>query len=160
MLEIQLQISMNCSTKHCFVATIAKSSYWYCKDALCCQRDIMTFICLCHCILAGDVPFADQRCCASPESPHPKAAACSHPAARHRTEENPQPFGAAPVLSAETHWPCWAACARVSLLCLSLGKHTQHHRLKSAHQTPLINEGFLFKKRGFKHYLFKRFIKE
>lgn len=75
---------MNYSTKHCFIAKIAKSSYWYCKDALRCQRYILTSICLCRCLLAERVPFEDQRCSASPESPHPKAAASSHLAAQHR----------------------------------------------------------------------------
>lgn len=81
--KIQLQISMNYSTKQCFIAKIAKSSYWYCKDALHCQRDILTFICLCHCFLAKHVPFEDQRCSALPESHNLKAAAGSHPAAQH-----------------------------------------------------------------------------
>lgn len=81
--KIQLQISMNYSIKHCFIAKIAKSSYWYCKDALHCQRDILTFICLCHCFLTECVPLEDQRCSASPESHHPKASASSHPAAQH-----------------------------------------------------------------------------
>lgn len=126
--KIQLQISMNYSTKHCFIAKIAKSSYWYYKDALHCQRDILTFICLCHCFLTEYVSFEDQRCSASPESHHPKGAASSHPAAQHRQGKAGRkipPSWATPAVWAETHWLCCPGEPAPMLQCcaLSLDKY-------------------------------------
>lgn len=124
---------MNYSTKHCFVAEIAKSSHWYCKDALHRPRDTLTFICLCHCFLAECVPFEDQGCFASPESHHPKATASSQPAAQHH-----QGKAGRKILSPweqrrrcrlkHLGWLALGSCTSASVLC-PLPARIQDHRL-------------------------------
>lgn len=80
---------MNYSTKQYFIAKTAKSSYWCWEDALHCQRDAVTFICLCHRLLAQYVPLKTRGALHHQRATSPKPLQA--PTLQHRTarEENP-----------------------------------------------------------------------
>lgn len=107
--KIQLQISMNYSTKHCLGAKVAKSSYRYCKHGLHQQRDILTFTLLS--LLSHTVCrlWSPEVSCITRQplsQSHSKLLLSSTTLSRQARQESSHPSWRTPVVCAETHWLC------------------------------------------------------